>query len=265
MESIKVYKERALTSLKGNWGKGVVATLVYLLFIYVLPTVVNSGVAAAGLLPAAVNVNESFISLLQTVFLPVLGGLVLQIVFLPLSWGFSVFFFDISKGNNVRVGGLFDGMKQYGRIFTTNFLVWLYMTLWAMLPGIILFILVLLQPKANLIFFFLVGFVASVVIYFYKYYSYVMVPYILKDNPDIKNNKAINLSMKMMEDYKADLFLLDLSMIGWFILSILTCGIGLFFLLPYVNTAHAHFYEEIKRDMENYRKACEELGLDVRK
>lgn len=250
MESIKVYKERALTSLKGNWGKGVVATLVYLLFIYVLPTVVDLGIGAAGLLPAAVN------GLFCSVW---------QIVFLPVSWGFSVFFFDISRGNNVRVGSLFDGMKQYGRIFTTEFLVGLYMILWALLPCIVLLILMLLKPMADLGFFFLIGSVAVVVICLYKYYSYAMVPYILKDNPDIKNNKAINLSMKMMEDYKTDLFLLDLSMIGWVILSILTCGIGFFLLIPYVNTAHAHFYEEIKRDMENYRKACEELGLDVKK
>lgn len=88
-----------------------------------------------------------------------------------------------------------------------------------------------------------------------------MVPYILKDNPEIKNNKAINLSMKMMEDYKTDLFLLDLSMIGWFILSILTCGIGFLLLIPYVKTVHAHFYEEVKQDLENSRRAFEALGI----
>lgn len=154
-------------------------------------------------------------------------------------------------------------MKQYGRIFTTVFLVRLYTILWMMLPVIVLFILVLFKPMADLGFFFNVGGVAVTVIGLYKYYSYAMVPYILKDNPDIKNNKAINLSMKMMKDYKTDLFLLDLSMIGWFILSILTCGVGFFLLIPYVNTAHAHFYEEVKQDLEDSRRAFKELGLNM--
>ncbi|MDE6355117.1 MAG: DUF975 family protein, partial [Prevotella sp.] len=185
-----------------------------------------------------------------------------QIAFLPVSWGFSVFFFEISRGKNVGVGSLFDGMKQYGRIFTTEFLVGLYMILWMMLP--IIFILILYVATADLNpFLFCVAILAGLVIYFYKCYSYAMVPYILKDNPEIKNNEAINLSMKMMEDYKTDLFLLDLSMIGWFILSILTCGVGLFLLIPYVNTAHAHFYEEVKQDLEDSRRAFEELGLNI--
>ena len=42
------------------------------------------------------------------------------------------------------------------------------------------------------------------------------------------------------------LFLLDLSMIGWFILSCLTLGIGFLFLVPYNYSAHAHFYEDLK-------------------
>ncbi len=246
MESIKVYKERALTSLKGNWGKGVVATLVYFLLIYLPPiVVVGLGLDASVFLPVAVD------RLFSSVW---------QIVLLPVSWGFSVFFFDISRGKNVRVGSLFDGMKQYGRIFTTEFLVGLYVVLWMMLP--IIFILILYVATADLNFFFSgVAILASLVIYFYKYYSYAMVPYILKDNPEIKNNKAINLSMKMMEDYKTDLFLLDLSMIGWFILSILTCGIGFLLLIPYVKTVHAHFYEEVKQDLENSRRAFEALGI----
>ncbi|MDE5948735.1 MAG: DUF975 family protein [Prevotella sp.] len=245
MESIKVYKERALTSLKGNWGKGAVATLVYFLLINLPPIVVGLCLDTSGFLPAAVD-RELFI-------------FVWQIVLLPVSWGFSVFFFDISRGKNVRVGSMFDGMKQYGRIFTTEFLVMLYMILWMMLP--IIFILILYVATADLNFFFSgVAILASLVIYFYKYYSYAMVPYILKDNPEIKNNKAINLSMKMMEDYKTDLFLLDLSMIGWFILSILTtCGIGFLLLIPYVKTVHAHFYEEVKQDLENSRRAFEAL------
>ena len=52
-----------------------------------------------------------------------------------------------------------------------------------------------------------------------------MTYYISHDNPQMKANDAIELSMKMMKGKKGKLFLLDLSFIGWFLLCILTLGI----------------------------------------
>ena len=58
--------------------------------------------------------------------------------------------------------------------------------------------------------------------------------------------KAIDLSMKMMNGHKMELFLLHLSFIGWGILSILTLGIGYIWLVPYKNASLAEFYEYVK-------------------
>ena len=80
-----------------------------------------------------------------------------------------------------------------------------------------------------------------------KSYSYAMTEYILKDDLEITENAAIEKSMQMMEGHKMELFLLDLSFIGWALLSILSCGIGFFFLEPYMITARAHFYEDLKQ------------------
>lgn len=76
-----------------------------------------------------------------------------------------------------------------------------------------------------------------------------MTEFILKDNPDMNGEQAICESMRMMQGHKMQLFLLDLSMIGWVILSCLTAGIGFLFLVPYVYSAHAHFYEELKEQL----------------
>jgi len=54
------------------------------------------------------------------------------------------------------------------------------------------------------------------------------------------------------------LFLLDLSFIGWMILSVLTLGIGLLFLQPYMSTARAAFYEDLKAELSG-RNASEEV------
>ena len=79
-------------------------------------------------------------------------------------------------------------------------------------------------------------------------YAYKMVPFLLHDYPELKPKEALQLSREMMKGYKWDLFLLDLSFIGWALLAILTCGIGLLWLMPYQYTAEAAFYEDLKAE-----------------
>ena len=55
---------------------------------------------------------------------------------------------------------------------------------------------------------------------FIKRYSYILVPYIIAENPKIKTLDAINLSRKMMDGHKWECFKLELSYIGWLILGI---------------------------------------------
>ena len=81
--------------------------------------------------------------------------------------------------------------------------------------------------------------------------AYSMSPFILKDNPELSANQAINLSMKMMKGRKLDLFCLYLSFLGWIILSVLTLGIGYFWVIPYMYTAQSAFYQEVKTDYLN--------------
>jgi uncharacterized membrane protein len=70
--------------------------------------------------------------------------------------------------------------------------------------------------------------------------------YILRDNPGMTANEAITASREMMNGNKMKLFLLDLSFIGWILLTIVTFGIASFWTLPYMQAARAAFYEDIK-------------------
>lgn len=56
--------------------------------------------------------------------------------------------------------------------------------------------------------------------------------------------------MKMMDGHKFDLFYLYLTFIGWGLLCILTLGIGLLWFVPYMQSASAHFYEDVKAEYE---------------
>lgn len=81
-----------------------------------------------------------------------------------------------------------------------------------------------------------------------KAYAYSMVPYILADNPNIGNNRAIELSKKMTDGHKFNMFVLDLSFIGWYLLGLLALGVGIIFVFPYVNATKAELYLVFRRN-----------------
>ena len=80
-----------------------------------------------------------------------------------------------------------------------------------------------------------------------KSYSYAMTFYILRDNPNMPANDAITESRRMMNGNKFRLFCLHFSFIGWLILSALTFNILLIWVIPYMQTAQAAFYESLKQ------------------
>lgn len=157
-------------------------------------------------------------------------GLVLFILALPLTWGYQTLFLGAIRGGEATAKDMFEGYNKelFSRVLTTTLLYYVYVFLWSLLlliPGCI------------------------------KAYSYAMTPYILKDNPEMKNNAAIEESMRMMDGHKLELFLLDLSFIGWAILSILTCCIGFLWLTPYMNMARVNFYEDLKKASVEVKEA----------
>jgi uncharacterized membrane protein len=96
-----------------------------------------------------------------------------------------------------------------------------------------------------------------------KSYAYRMVPYILADNPNIGAEKAIELSNEMTRGHKFDMFVLDLSFIGWYLLGTLALGIGVFLVMPYDNATNAELYLVLRNDaIKNNLCSYEDLLLD---
>lgn len=89
-----------------------------------------------------------------------------------------------------------------------------------------------------------------------KRYSYALVPYIVAENKDILPLKAITLSRKMMKGHKWELFVLDISFIGWYLLDFFTLGLlGIFFLNPYKESVVCEYYV-------NRREKCKSENLE---
>ena len=81
-----------------------------------------------------------------------------------------------------------------------------------------------------------------------KSYEYRMVPYILAQNPGIGAQRAIQLSRQMTAGHKFNIFILDLSFIGWYLLGLLACFIGVLFVQPYVDTTMAELYNDLSKN-----------------
>ncbi|BEP28879.1 DUF975 family protein [Helicovermis profundi] len=159
--------------------------------------------------------------LVPIALIPLVGNFVMLFLEPPLILGMIIFYLNIVRKNDPEIKNVFLGFSYYGKSLGVFLLVILYTFLWSILliiPGII------------------------------KAYSYSMTFYIVADNPEVGFNEAIRLSSKMMNGSKFKLFTLQLSFIGWGLLSLLTLGIGSIWVSVYQMTAMANFYEDLKRN-----------------
>lgn len=151
----------------------------------------------------------------------VIFGIGWLIVTGPMSFGLTFLFLKQARdGQQMELGDLFKGFKDdFSQTFLIGLMTYIFVFLWSLLfviPGII------------------------------KSYSYSMAYYIKADNPDYDWRACINGSKEMMKGHKWDLFVLDLSFIGWLIVGCLLLGVGTLWVLPYMEAARAQFYESIK-------------------
>ena len=83
-----------------------------------------------------------------------------------------------------------------------------------------------------------------------KAYEYSMIPYLLAENPNITTDEAFSLSKQMTTGQKMNLFVLDLSFLGWYFLGFLCFGIGALFVQPYDIAAFTEVYLILKESVD---------------
>lgn len=217
MKQNQEYKNEALAALKGNWAPAVLATLVYYLLTlflispYEVAVFRTNSADIMGLMAASRWYGVFFLGMILVIG-PFLVGYVNSFKKLL-----------VEGDDRITANSFREGFKPYWRSVWAYLFRGILITLWSLLlviPGII------------------------------KSLSYAMTMYIVKDHPELTVNEAIDLSKDMMYGHKYDLFYLYISFIGWYLLSILTLGIGTFWLMPYIETAQASFYEDVKAEWE---------------
>lgn len=201
MGNNQTYKNRALASLEGKWSKGIIAVIIYSLITGIV------GHTATTIFDTATGYGISG---------------VWYLLCLPFGWGLTIYFLNLIRNEDIAYERLFDGYKDFVRIFLAGLLVSVCVVVGFLLlivPGIILMTM------------------------------FAQTEYILKDDPQISAADAMKQSAAMMQGHKMEFFWLFLSFLGWMILTVLTFGFGVIFLEPYMETTFAHYYEDLKAEV----------------
>ncbi len=140
--------------------------------------------------------------------------------------GVARYFLKGFKEEDADTNDMFSAFKEgeYLEIVKTQFFRGLYNFLWTLvfiIPGIV------------------------------KSYEYKMVPYIISKDPNMYWNDAIKSSRHMTEGHKMNMFILDLSFLGWHLLGTLFFGIGGIFVIPYQEAAYARLYNVLSGEKED--------------
>jgi uncharacterized membrane protein len=211
MKTNQEYKNAALAVLNGNWAPVVVATIVMYIVSFVVQLITQ---------PLTVSADpESF----QFFALLIGASIVSMFVTVPLSVGYynALNKLYVEVDNKVTSNMFTIGFGRVLRYVGGMLLMGIYVFFWTLflvIPGIIMAI------------------------------AYSLTPFILKDYPELSVGQAIQMSEKMMRGHKMRYFLLTLSFIGWGLLGILTLGIGYIWLIPYMYTTTAAFYQDVKNE-----------------
>ncbi|WP_332238022.1 DUF975 family protein [Sporolactobacillus sp. KGMB 08714] len=213
-------KKKARKSLKDYWA--VAALLTFLTALIVIGAPYFFEIALCGGVSNWIN-NWAMTN--QTPASVQLIELVYSLVLTPFTFSVCWFYLSLVRSEHPQLYGVFSVYTDTNRslrLIWASVVMEVYVILWSLLfiiPGII------------------------------KGLSYSQTVFILRDHPEYSVSEAITESRRMMDGHKWELFLLNLSFIGWMILSVfLTAFIGLLWVIPYVLASVAEFYDELRSE-----------------
>lgn len=135
-----------------------------------------------------------------------------------ISLGHTMFCNKLVRGIPASATDTFDGFSLFGKSLWLSIVQSFFIWAWSLL---------LVIP----------GLVAT--------FSYAMAPYILADESHLSATDAISKSKAIMKGHRMDLFILELSFLGWGLLSVLTFGVLHIWLAPYMTATYAAFYNDL--------------------
>lgn len=164
------------------------------------------------------------------------GNWAVSLLLLPLTVAIAGYYLNHIRGFNPEWKSLYqEGFNRYGKYFAVRFIANLFIGLWMLLlivPGVI------------------------------KALEYSQVSYIVHDNPNVTPSAARDISRRMTDGFKGELFVMLLSFTPWILLIGVTAGVASVYVYPYISTVQAMVYENLKTyAMTTNRVSPAEFGI----
>ncbi|KPI53449.1 DUF975 family protein [Clostridioides difficile] len=254
MVSRQELKRVSKAQLSGNWGTCAIAMAVYIAVIVL-------------------------ISVVGLPFEP-LTTIVVAIIGFCVAAGFTCMFLKITKDEKVRIGNIFVNgriyLRSFGLYVLESIAVYIYSFIITIIGAFLSFGVLLTSGAIEYlssdsvgigtiistgITLVLIIFVLMLPVYILLLYVSQAAFLICEDKDNLGVFKAMGASLDMMKGNVLKLFVLNLSFIGWYILAIVTLGIGLLWLIPYVGVTNCNFYRQLLKENPD----VEDILLDKEK
>ncbi|MFG6383705.1 MAG: DUF975 family protein [Lachnospiraceae bacterium] len=230
-------KRLSRENLIGHWGLAIGASLLTSLIVFALlmPFYLLFFVTGGGMV--------QFMTYLLAI-------LIIGMVSVILQCGISRMYLGFSRKQGAEIGMLFGEFKRRPDRYLLGCLIIYGISFACILPGYLCWIVGIVGGGilASLIgaILYLIGVIVLVMICL----CYSMAFFFLVDYPQMNTLEALRQSAKVMNGNKGRLFYIYLSFIGWYILGILSCGIGMIWISPYMNQTYVNFYLDITGEFD---------------
>lgn len=251
-------KAQALKSLKGKWGTPIAAYLVFfgITFVAMIPYIMSVfNIALTN--DFTVDNPVNLMGFVMGVFASLLIMIAFSVCILPpLVYGWKKIIVLIANNQDVSVKDLFSGFKCYGKSMGLYWWNSLWISLWTLAAYIPLMILITIfivvasiETSAAIMILPILIFAVMICMYWiaiYKSISYGFMWNVAIDDSSVGVIESMNISKTITKGNVGRLFVLDLSFLGWILLSFITFGIGLLWVIPYSEVTSYNAYKVLR-------------------
>ena len=193
---------------------------------------------------------------------------IVGIVGVLLNIGYTRIALQVHRREPVPMESLLEGFQIPGRVIGLRLLRALLMLMWTyaiLIPAIILLSIPITpldrmtESDTWFVMYLVVLLIVAVAVSTAVSYRYWGATFILLDHPDYTVRECIRAATEMTRGHRMELFLLDLSLLPWNLLCILTAGILYIWKMPYIAAVYAGAYEELDRQYQQKKERAREL------
>lgn len=230
-------KRLAREQLNGHWGIAIAANLLVQMIIsgllmpfYFLLIITGSG-------------TVQYITYMA-------AAIIISAVSMVLQCGILRMYFAFARNQEVSIGMVFGEFTRRPDRYILGYVLIFVIEMVCMLPGAICLVVGIVAETVLAIMIGVALYIAGIAVVVFVSLRLSQIFYLLVEHGDMSVIDAFRTSSEMMEGNMGRFFYIYLSFIGWSLLGLLSCGIGMLWVTPYMMQTNVNFYRELTGELD---------------